>query len=490
MLTKTFFIDLHGCAKNQVDAEIIVGIMEKIGWKQSLDIADADLVIINSCGFIDKAKAESINAVISARDYITSNKKNTKILLAGCLSERYGDVFLTDLPEADAFFGNGDLSKLPEVINRLFPGESVKEPVKLKQKSSHRIILKPIQSGISCGIRPKILNFKRSVYIKITEGCDNFCSFCAIPIIRGRLRSRSIDDIISEIKSFLLKDFFEFNLIGQDLAAFTCNCDESDSIGQNGRLSGLAQLLKAISKLTGDFRIRLLYIHPDHFPLDILPILTADERFLPYFDIPFQSGSEKIISLMNRTGNKDSYLNLVMNIREAFRSDSSIYKEPVIRTTFLTGFPGETDYDFNETIDFLKQIKPLWSGGFTYSREEDTKAYFFKNRVPQKIAHKRLCELQKIQTEITSNLLLKKVGHIFRILVEELIPGEINPSEDDFNFIALGRAWFQAPEVDGAVVLNYTKNNVDIAGQTITQGSIVNAKIIAVNGFDLEAIAI
>ena len=474
MLQKKFFMDLHGCAKNQVDAEIIIGIMENLSWKDTSDPDEADLIIVNSCGFINSAKEESINAVLQAK----AAHPGAKILLAGCLAERYADILKNDLPEADGIFGNGNLSLLPQLIDSMFPQDS------LAGKNSEKILIPP-QIGICGGERPKILNFPRSAYIKITEGCDNFCSFCAIPIIRGRLRSRPIKDICDEIKTFLKKGFYEFNLIGQDLAAYqTGKNDLKEDKLHKEKSSGLALLLKSISEIKGNFKIRLLYIHPDHFPLDILPIMTADKRFLPYFDIPFQSGAQKIIRAMNRNGSAEVYLDIVKNIRDAFEKAKSPYGEPQIRTTFLVGFPGETDEDFKETLNFLKELKPLWSGGFIYSREEDTPAYSFKGKIPKKTAEARLAEIQNTQTSITEKKLDSFIGKEIEVLVEELIQAE------DKAFLALGRAWFQAPEVDGAVVLNFNLNSKDIDGNQILPGSVVKARIAARNGFDLEAVAV
>ncbi len=474
MLQKKFFMDLHGCAKNQVDAELIIGIMENLSWKNTSDPDEADLIIVNSCGFINSAKEESLNAVLQAK----AAHPRAKILLAGCLAERYADILKNDLPEADGIFGNGNLSLLPQLIDSMFPQDS------LAEKNSKKIFIPP-QIGICGGERPKILNFPRSAYIKITEGCDNFCSFCAIPIIRGRLRSRPIKDICDEIKTFLKKGFYEFNLIGQDLAAYQTGKDDvKETELHRGNSSGLALLLKNISTISGNFKIRLLYIHPDHFPLDILSIMTADKRFLPYFDIPFQSGAQKIIRAMNRNGSAEVYLDTVKNIREAFEKAKSPYGEPQIRTTFLTGFPGETDEDFKETLNFLKELKPLWSGGFIYSREEDTPAYSFKGKIPKKTAEARLAEIQSIQTSITETKLDSFIGKEIEVLVEELIQAE------DKAFLALGRAWFQAPEVDGAVVLNFNLNSKDNDGNQIGPGSVVKAKILARNGFDLDAVVL
>lgn len=506
-MTKRFFLDQHGCAKNQVDGELLIGILTDKGWQKTVEPENADLIIVNSCGFIEPAKRESIEAVITAR----TAYPQAKILLAGCLAERYGDIFKTDFEEADAFFGNGDLSQLPILIDRLFPDA----PVAQQQQSPNehdqsvhstehsRPFLKPAQEGVCCGSRPELLNFPRSAFIKITEGCDNCCSFCAIPLIRGSVRSRPLDSIINEIQGFVQQGYKEFNLIGQDLAVYETAppLDKLSSRLNNNLpalptqtkqgLSGLAQLLHAISGIEGTFSVRLLYIHPDHFPPDILPIMTADTRFLPYFDIPFQSGSDPIIRAMNRCGSAETYLKLIENIRAAFRTAESPYREAVIRTTFLTGFPGETQADFERTVAFLQAAQSLWSGAFAYSQEEGTKAADMKKQVPAKIAEQRKTALNELQLKITEQKLAAFCGLETDVLIEEIIPQEQNTEEENTQCcIALGRAWFQAPEVDGAVVVNFSQAQKDSEGQPITAGSLVRVRITALRGIDLEADAL
>ncbi len=477
MLTKHFFLDQHGCAKNQVDGEILIGILNNLGWEKTDAPDEASLIIVNSCGFIEPAKVESIDAVITAR----AAYPNAKILLAGCLAERYGDDFKDDFLEADAFFGNGDLSRLPAVIDTLFPQK--KEPkYRLPAHKQCRPFLKPPQIGVCGGFRPDILNFPRSAFIKITEGCNNDCTFCAIPLIRGNVRSRSVAAIITEIEGFVKKGYKEFNLIGQDLAVFHADTKDAHTV------SGLAHLLRAISNINGDFFVRLLYIHPDHFPLDILPIMTADSRFLPYFDIPFQSGSKDIIHAMNRTGTPEGYLSLVQAIKDAFRNADSPYGQAAIRTTFLTGFPGETDRHFEETAAFLHSLHSLWSGVFVYSKEEGTKAADMRHSVPVKKAEVRKKILMDIQSEITQELLESFCGQEMPVLIEEIIP-KAEQNEDEGR-LALGRSWFQAPEVDGSVVVNFSEDQKDTEGDILHPGSVVYVKITAVRGVDVEAVAI
>lgn len=495
-----FFLDAHGCAKNQVDAEILVGILKNRGWESSELPEHADLIIVNSCGFIESAKTESIEAVVTARKAYPK----AKVLLAGCLAERYAEVFQDNLAEADAFFGNGDLSRLPEILDALFPASSA-------SADSPRPVLKPAQRGVCGGSRPDLLSFPRSAYVKITEGCDNWCSFCAIPLIRGALRSRTIEEVVSECRELVSRGVYELNLIGQDLAAFGCgsgleSTGEPAADGQAVPSSGsdadpsnpspLSLLLSALSALPGDFRVRFLYIHPDHFPRDILPVMAGDPRFLPYFDIPFQSGDDSLIQAMNRKGSVSGYEKLVQDIRAAFKA--SPYGTAVLRTTFLVGFPGETDEAHQNTARFLSSIRSLWSGCFTWSAEEGTRAADLKKKVPKKTAKARMEALQQIQTDITPKELQFFLGKKIEVLIEECIPdppAEAEQADEDDGIpvsqthLALGRAWFQAPEVDGSVVLQYEDASKGKDGAPVAPGSVVEALVIGVNGVDIEALA-
>lgn len=520
MVQKTYFLSKHGCAKNQVDGELLVGALQKSGWTLLDTPEQASVIIVNSCGFIESAKKESLSAVFEAK----KNYPNAKIVLAGCLAERYADELSTDLPEVDAFFGNGDVSKITDVFASLFDFEREMPNAHSSffgtpscNQYKKKVWLYP-QVGVSCGARPKLFNYKASVYIKITEGCSNCCTFCAIPLIRGAVRSRPIKDILAEMQAFIAAGVYEFNLIGQDLAAFSIEakdssvrlkqmknkklvaytrpgthfknaliasqekqseqCQESVNQGEYGdkSLSGLARLLKAISTLQGMFTIRLLYIHPDNFPHDILPIMVCDKRFLPYFDLPFQSADEHILKQMNRRGNRTVYQKLIDDIRNSF--EKTAYGTACIRTTFLVGFPGETEGAFNETLLFLKEVRPLWSGVFEYSPEEDTPAFSFPNPVAKRISYARKALLQDTQTQITTAELNKFVGKTFKCLVEEVIE-----NTSDENFFLLARAWFQAPEVDGCVVIPVYDEDMCYK---YSEGSLVDVRITAVRNLDLE----
>mgnify|MGYP004447724115 CR=1 FL=1 len=464
-----FFIDLHGCAKNQVDAEIIATYLKENGYEAASNAEEADLLIINSCGFIESAKEESINAVIEAKKFYPGKK----IILAGCLAERYADQFSTSLKEADGICGNGDLSKIVSVCDSVM--------------KDNRPVEKEPQKYVCAANRNTFYGFKKSAYVKITEGCSNHCSFCAIPIIRGELRSRPAGEIVSEIRDLVSNGFYEINLIGQDLAAYGTGACDKNLFLENEITDGaspLSVLLEKISELEGKFIVRLLYIHPDHFIFDILDVMKKDSRFLHYFDIPFQSGSDKLILSMNRKGSFESYKKMIDKMRE-------ILPDMVLRTTFMTGFPGETKKDFLQTLEFLKAIRPSWSGCFSYSLEEDTPAENFRHRVSHRKALKRQEILEAVQEEITSEKLQEYVGKEYDVLIEEIISADITErdgekvSETSTEGLAIGRAWFQAPDVDGAVVVRYETDE-----RTINEGDVVRVKILSVSGVDLDGVAL
>ena len=474
----SFFIDQHGCAKNQVDGELIISRLNNLGLTQLFDAAGADLIIINSCGFIESAKKESIDALLFAR----RQYPKAKILLTGCLAERYAGILKDSMPEADGIFGNGDLSKIDEVIRTM--------------QSGARPVFVPPQKGVCCGERRTLLSFRGSAFVKITEGCSNHCSFCAIPLIRGELRSRKAFDIVAEIKELVQSGIREINLIGQDLAAY--GTGEGDDVFGTGTFalpkidengvncgtqteSALSLLLKNISELAGNFILRLLYIHPDHFNRDILDAIKADRRILHYFDIPFQSGSTNIIRAMNRRGSFTEYVRLVQDIRRAL-------PDAVIRTTFLTGFPGETDEDALETQKFLREIQSAWSGCFPYSREEDTPAYDMKKRVVAKTAKARADALIAVQADITGQHLASHISKEYDILIEEIIDigdGDSAETYEDNCGLAIGRAWFQAPDVDGSVVVRYDRDDT-VQNAAMKTGRFVRVKIEAAGEVDLN----
>ena len=416
--------------------------LNNAGWKSAgntaEDAKEADLIIVNSCGFIESAKQESINAVLEWRKLYPQKK----ILLAGCLAQRYAKDLREILPEADGFFGVENIEGITDATKEFLPQRT-----------------RRAQRGVSTGERP-LLSLPGSAYVKISEGCSNNCSYCAIPIIRGGLVSRTIQDILEECKALLKRGIAELILIAQDTGSFGTD---------TAPYSMLPQVLEEISKLKGHFWVRLLYIHPDHFPYEILDIMQNDPRLLPYFDIPFQHASPKILSAMNRKGTSQEYLELLAKIRKKL-------SHAVIRSTFLLGFPGETEEDFAALLDFQQKAALDWIGCFTYSKEEGTAAYSMKNSVPAKTATKRKQIIEEHQIPITEKNMERFINQELEVLIEEEISG------DDDSAFYLGRLYCQAPEIDGAAVIAGSTLN----GKKPQLGILTPCKVIGRRGFDLE----
>ena len=447
-----YFLDPFGCVKNQVDAENMMAHLSHAGWKNSSAAEDADLIIVNSCGFIESAKQESINAVLEWRKLYP----NKKILLAGCLAQRYAKELAESLPEADGFFGIVNLAEITQAVNKLGI-ENCRSVTECKKQNIEK----------NTGERP-LLSLPGSAYVKISDGCNNRCSYCAIPLIRGSLKSRAIPDILEECKALLKRGIKELCIIAQDIGSF--------GIDTKGT-ARLPELLNAISSLEGHFWVRLLYIHPDHFPLPILDIMEKDSRILPYFDIPFQHASQNILAAMNRCGTTEEYLELIKTIRDRL-------PQAVIRSTFLLGFPGETEKDFQALLDFQEKANLDWLGCFTYSKEEGTVAFSMKSRITKKTAAERKKIIEESQIPISEKNMERFVGQTLEVLIEEQInsgnEAETSLSKNSEN-IWLGRLYCQAPEIDGASVIMCSET-----AKNLQAGKLLSCKVITRRGIDLE----
>ena len=440
---RNLYIENLGCAKNQVDAEVLSCSLGKDGWILTDDAQKADLILVNTCGFIESAREESINTFFELREL---NPK-ARIIVSGCLAQRYGQELSEQLPEADGIFGNRDLRQINAFVENL---------------SGKSRLLVPEYPDPDSEIyeRKELFSYPGSAYLKISEGCNHRCGFCAIPLIRGGLRSRSMDSILDEARTLVARGVKEINLIAQDLAAYGTD--------QGGK-SRFPELLRKITYIPGDFRVRMLYIHPDAFPFEILDMIRDNPKIIPYFDIPIQHASPSLLRPMKRMGDGASYTDLVGRIRNALPGC-------VIRTTIMLGFPGETDEDFGMVYDFVKTNRFNWMGSFVYSREEGTYAWDLTDEKTHaelsKVAAKRQKKLEKLQEKITAEHLLEFVGKEYDVLIEELIEGED---------LAIGRIWAQAPEVDGLTV---------VMGRGMEPGKVYRCGITKVNGVDLEAVRI
>ena len=437
------YIENLGCAKNQVDAEILSCSLEKDGWSLTDDAQKADLILVNTCGFIESAREESINTFFELREL---NPK-ARIIVSGCLAQRYGQELSEQLPEADGIFGNRDLKQINGFVENLSP-------------KSRLLVPEYPDPDSEIYDRKELFGYPGSAYLKISEGCNHRCGFCAIPLIRGGLRSRSMESILDEARTLVARGVREINLIAQDLAAYGTD--------QGGK-SRFPELLQKITDIPGDFRVRMLYIHPDAFPFEILNMIRTNPKIIPYFDIPIQHASPALLRPMKRMGDAQVYTDLVSRIRSAL-------PECVIRTTIMLGFPGETDADFDMVYDFVKTNRFNWMGSFVYSREEGTYAWDLTDEKTHealsKVAARRQKKLEKLQEKITSEHLQEFVGREYDVLIEELIEGED---------LAIGRIWAQAPEVDGLTV---------VMGRGMEPGKVYRCGITKVNGVDLEAVRI
>jgi len=432
-----------GCPKNLVDTEIICGKLQEKGYTISGQINNSDLVIINTCSFIQEAVKESIEEILS----LIKLKKEGKIkyiIVIGCLPQRYKDNNLSqELPEVNAFLGVGNLLEINDIVERVLQGEKIykinSNPDFLYPKTTLRTILTP----------------KHYAYIKISEGCQNNCSYCLIPQIRGNYRSRKMEDIITEVKMLSEKqNLSEVILIGQDTTLYGIDLYKEHK---------LAELLKRLSllKLKELKWIRLLYTHPAHYNDELIEVIANYPRICPYLDLPLQHISDRILKRMNRPTSKKNIISLINKLRKKISNLA-------LRTTFMVGFPGETDQDFEELLNFVKEVRFERLGAFIYSKEEGTPAHNFSHQIPKRIKKERLEKLmitqQKISKEINSSYLGKEV----EVLVDEISSGKSK--------LAIGHTEANAPEIDGKVIIKTDK---------VRAGEFVKVNIIETSEYDL-----
>ncbi|MBP5707025.1 MAG: 30S ribosomal protein S12 methylthiotransferase RimO [Spirochaetales bacterium] len=432
----TFYIESLGCNKNQIDSEKMVSSLELSGWTMTDDPSEAELIIVNTCAFIKSAKDEAVKTIFELLPCKQNGEgKCKKFVIAGCFAQRYSQELKDEIPEADLIFGVGDVSKIAEAI-----------------KAEEKIVLPPYRD-----IQPErhVMNYPGFVYLKISEGCSNHCTYCAIPIIRGEHRSRPSNIINEELTSLMQHHPHEINLIAQDTAFY--GADFAD--GQN--IATLAELLS--QQLEPNDWLRVLYMHPDHINRTLLEQLHNCANFVPYFDIPFQNGSDHILKLMGRKHNSAYYLDLIKDIREVFPN-------AVIRSTFITGFPGENDDDARQTLDFIRAAQLDWVGGFTYSPEDDTPAVNMPNQVSEPKKKRRLNQLLDLAESISHERMARFIGTTQNVLIEEKV------ADED---LYIGRIWAQAPEVDGLTV---------VSGDDLVPGQMYQCEIRELNNNDFYAV--
>ncbi len=444
---KVGFVSL-GCPKNQLDTEVMLHEVANAGYEITPEETEADVVIINTCGFIESAKRESIDNILDIA-WLKKNHTLKAIVVTGCLAERYREALLDEFPEVDAVLGVGSIHNIVEAIEAV--------TVKKKKGSKRRYTSFEDKESVRLGGDRILTTPEYTAYIKIAEGCDNRCAYCAIPSIRGKFRSRSMEDIVAEAKQLDDLGVRELCVVAQDITRYG-----QDIYGEYR----LAELLRKITEETKIPWIRLLYCYPDKVTDELIAEIRDNPRILKYIDLPLQHISDNMLTAMNRHGDSAMVREVVAKLRREI-------PDIVIRTTFIVGFPGETEEDFCELCEFVKESKFEHAGVFTYSREEGTAAYDFENQIDEQIKQDRMDLLMREQLEINEQNNARMVGKTINVLCE---------GYDTVGEIHYGRGEADAPEIDGKI---YFRSSVRIAA-----GSFVKVKIREVVDYDLVGRAI
>lgn len=419
-----------GCAKNRVDAEMLLYRIRNAGYKLCEDVAMADVAIINTCGFIESAKQESIEEILELSE-LKKEGKIKAIIVTGCLAERYKEEVMKEIPEADAVVGIGANDDIVKIIDEVLQGK--------KQQCFPDKLLLPLEGG-----RIQSTPYYYA-YLKIAEGCDNHCTYCAIPMIRGKFRSRKMEDIITEAKHLAEKGVKELVVVAQDTSLYG-----KDIYGE----LMLAKLLKKLCEIDGIRWIRVLYCYPDKITDELLQVMAEEEKIVKYLDLPLQHCNGRVLKTMNRKGNKEELVKLIAKIRK---------KVPgiVLRTTFIAGFPTETEEEFAELENFAKEVRFERVGCFAYSQEENTPAAKLEPQIPEDVKERRAEIIMENQQEIMEEFCQKLDGKTIEVLVE---------GYDQYAECFFGRSAWDAPEVDGSVFFTVT-------GRKPAPGEFVKVKI-------------
>ena len=426
-----------GCPKNQVDAEVMLSLLIEAGFEITGDTEEADLVIVNTCGFINDAKKEAIDTILSACEM----KKEgiiRKVVVTGCLSERYKDEIMKEIPEVDGCVGIGANGEIAEICKRVLEGEKLAEfPSKYNLSlDGDRVLTTP----------------QHYAYLKIAEGCSNCCTYCAIPKIRGKFRSRTFASVVLEARELAKSGVKELILVAQDTTKYG-----TDLYG----VPRLSDLVSEIAKIDGVEKIRLLYCYPESITDELIDVIANEEKVCKYIDIPLQHCNGEVLKRMNRKGDKESLLALIKKMRE---------KIPglVLRTTFITGFPGETEEQFTELCEFINEVKFDRLGCFAYSPEEDTHAAKMDGQLDEDIKNKRAEIIMNEQMLIMDEKQQKLIGTYLDVTVDYF---------DEDNLLYMGRSYMDAPEIDTNIIIS--------SEEELAPGQTVKCKVIGFDDFDM-----
>ena len=444
---KVGFISL-GCPKNQLDTEVMLHEVLDAGYEVTPEETEADVVIVNTCAFIESAKREAIDNILDVA-WLKKHKGLKAIIVTGCLAERYGEQIFQELPEVDAVLGVGSIHHIVEAIEAV--------TVKKKKGSKPKFFSHDDRDCVALGGDRILTTPDYAAYLKIAEGCDNRCAYCAIPAIRGKFRSRPIEDLVAEAKQLESLGVKELSIIAQDITRY--------GIDLYGAYS-LDKLIRRITEETTIPWIRLLYCYPDKITDGLVAEIRDNPRVLKYIDLPLQHISDPVLRRMNRHGDSKLIRDVLAKLRREIPG-------VVIRTTFIVGFPGETEADFEELCNFVKEQKFDHAGAFTYSREEDTPAYDFPDQIDEQVKQDRLDLLMRLQADINESLNKEKVGSTVDVLCEDYDPAAE---------VYFGRSAADAPEIDGKVYFQ--------SKDRVAPGTFVRVKVREVLDYDLYGVKV
>lgn len=433
-----------GCPKNLVDSEIMLGLLKKNDFEITSDSEEANVIIVNTCGFIESAKEESINTVLEMANY--KNKNCEMLIVAGCLAQRYKDEIIKEMPEVDAVVGVSGYDEIAKVIEEFYSKKNDKND---KEKAVfHKDTL-----SVEYLNNERLLSTNSGyAYLKISEGCDNRCTYCAIPYIRGPYRSRKMEDIISEAEFLAGKGVKEVILVAQDVTVYG-----KDLYGQKK----LVELVREVSGIEGIEWIRLLYTYPEEIDEELIKEIANNEKVVKYLDIPIQHASDKILKLMGRRSTSEG----IRNILDRLRAE---VPDIVLRTSLIVGFPGEDEKDFKILYDFVRKYEFDRLGVFTYSREEGTPAYDLKPQIKKSVKESRRNDIMQLQKEIVQRKNESRLEKVYKTLVEGV-------SEDGIFYY--GRTYAEAPDIDGSVYFT--------SAEPLKFGEFVNVKVLNIDDYDL-----
>jgi ribosomal protein S12 methylthiotransferase len=442
-MNKTVWIETLGCPKNEVDSEKITGLLLKKGYRISQDRNRADVLILNTCGFIQSAKQESLEDIFNL---IALKEKypRKKLIVCGCLAQRYSKELWKEIPEIDGLFGLSEMDQAGAICSRVLKGERICKV--------NRTIREDNEGGIA-----RLAQSRPYAYLKIADGCDNRCSYCAIPAIRGKFRSKRMERILEEAEQLVRGGVKEINLVAQDTTLYGV-----DLYGEKK----LTKLLAKMSQIPQLKWIRLLYTHPAHFSDELIEQIASNPKICKYVDLPLQHISDEILAKMRRKVKRRDVERLIFKLRENIPGLT-------LRTAFIVGFPGERERHFEELLDFAEEVKFDKLGAFTYSKEEGTKAYEFKSQVPSKVKQERLDRLMLSQQRIALEKNQSKIGKTFTVLIDT----ESERGKDWY----IGRSQAEAPEVDGVIL---------VRGDHCRMGQFAKVKIVDYSDYDLIGEAI